>query len=767
MEPCPRKPREVFTDGVQAGLVLALRQLAGDGGLAYLLREHEYFPGVFFPVASSWSPPRAAENEAQADLLHLSDYACLAYVFLEHEKRNGTNPEIQPMPSRFLEIVREWRIEALFLSQDRFDCVEEQENMILVNRDPWTRAIYDLNSDDGDAHYRLVIGGPFSPTGVLTTPLREALASMIFETWPIVARRHLTAIVKKDELLKQLAEYFEDRSPAPPYTNAPIFSIWADGEPRYGLNQLAFNCFLARQIAEFSVRTVPLFHNLKEIDNSFRHNTMPTGDIFWGHTLARTPHVLKMLERAPSQERKQYTSGYYTDLGIDILAQVLQRTDLCQDITTSRVLELLCRFCDDYVYCSRESAPDHEGEWIFWIRANHLHVKDRHPSEHKEEKRAASGEPASLQAFARLWEISVPLPCDVLNAVWGVRLVDNQPQLLVPLFMRFNDKGKESFCEQFALETANAAPPRWAVPELSIEEPAGKHPRIKLGVWPEMGVLDKPTLSRRIERGSRPVLQDAARAPAVKRTLAEKLLDHLRQADSFASGGDLGHDWKGSTLQTDAAVQHLAKFYGLAMESRPDIVEPFFRAMRQFWDPLAPRSLFICPLSLLLVFRLAQLSDPEFADSALFRDWLEKSCPRLLERTGAALDEPRVCIGKPPLQADPWWAELASFLDKIRLHRDTGRPLLGSISFVDTETSFRLSVRLEGFDHQKFAASVRGERPRGVTTPKFIELVTALGRDQAASLVRPDAFPAGLSVYMIRANDAATDLIIAAEPGLR
>ena len=50
---------EDTTDGIQGGLVRELRDLAGENGLAFVVREHDYFKDVFFPVASSWSPPIA------------------------------------------------------------------------------------------------------------------------------------------------------------------------------------------------------------------------------------------------------------------------------------------------------------------------------------------------------------------------------------------------------------------------------------------------------------------------------------------------------------------------------------------------------------------------------------------------------------------------------------------------------------------------------------------------------------------------------------
>ncbi|MEA2599337.1 MAG: hypothetical protein QOF89_329 [Acidobacteriota bacterium] len=762
MDLCPPRLQEAFTDGLQAGLVIALRQLAGEGGLAYLLREHEYFPGVFFPVAASWSP-RAADGEGHSSL-HLSNYACLAYVF--HKEQAN-----QQMPAAFLDIVREWRIEALFLSQDRFDCVEEKEGQICVNGDPWTRRIYDLEpGPEDDAHYRLVIGGPLAPTGVLTTPLRKTMKRMILETWPIVTRRNLVAITDKGQLIAQLADYFEDQSPAPPYTNAPVFKIWTDGETRYGLNQLAFNCFLAHQIAEFSKNTVPPIEDLKEIEKYFKRKIAPPVRNFWSDTLARTPHVLKMLDRAPKAGRSAFLREPYVDRGDEILKDIEQRAPLCPDVKTSRVLELLSRFCEDHVLCVEEPISSETGEWIFWIRANHIR-----PPFDQHEKRAQVGEelgdsndqPASLRSFKKLWRISVPAACDLLNAVWGVHLVDDRPKLLVPLFMRFNKVGRERFCEQFAEQTVNAMPPPWAIPELSIIEPEVR-PRIELGVWPERGMLDEPTLTEKIKRSSKPILEDAARAPALKKSPADVLLDYLRKDNPFAaSGGELGHDWRGDPLQIDTTVEHLAKFYRLSIGRNPQFIEPLFVAMRHFWDPLEPkRTLYMSPLSLLLIFRLVELASLEPADCYSFSMWLRYSCPRLLEREGRSLDAPLVCIGK-PRSAIPWWMEMVSFVDTIRLHKTTQKPLLGVIALEDTERSFSLRLRLEGFDYARFVACVRGDEEQGRTTTQYLKLLATLGQDPRASLAQPAAFPPGLSVYMVPASDAAADLIVAAEPGIR
>jgi len=111
--------------------------------------------------------------------------------------------------------------------------------------------------------------------------------------------------------------------------------------------------------------------------------------------------------------------------------------------------------------------------------------------------------------------------------------------------------------------------------------------------------------------------------------------------------------------------------------------------------------------------------------------------------------------------------EMVSFVEMIRLHKTTLKPLFSMITLLGGEQSFSLRLRLEGFNHTKFVEHIEGKEEKGATTSQYLRLLTALDLDPMSSLVQPTAFPPGLGVYLVSAGDGAAELIVVAQDGIR
>ncbi|MFC1597843.1 hypothetical protein ACFL5Q_07940, partial [Planctomycetota bacterium] len=337
-----------FDDGIQAALVMWLRRLAGDRGVAYLLREHDFFRGIYFPVAASCCMLDRGEGPCDGSIpctRHLQCYFMHPFTFAK-QPRSVT---VEVMVADLEAILKSWRVEALFLArsflppdesvstthqsidQDKPRIVEKASDLadgmavISVDDDIWRRSIYHFPSEDKDEYgtpsFALVVGGPEGgPFGGPTQSEIITLKRLLWKDWPFVSKPTFADQDHREGLLGELIRLFSDASPSPPNFNGAVFAVNAAPKSpfTYAVNPLAFNCYLAHAGQLLSGEPVPTLERVEELsrmlaDEEAAPVSLSKADRHWLTMLAWFPQSDLMLARSPKKERNQIRKYYKED----------------------------------------------------------------------------------------------------------------------------------------------------------------------------------------------------------------------------------------------------------------------------------------------------------------------------------------------------------------------------------------------------------------------------------------------------------------------
>ena len=162
-----------LAEPIQPILTELLKQVARGDGLAYLLRQHDYYRSVYIPVASSWSP-RSGRHEVGVGRTLLPNFHSLASPMVSGRCRAWDDPTETPwwwpvdqeMPADLVELALSWRLETLYLGgtglytvTERFDSGTNRA-WTVVDGEPWVRRPFPLGkggSDDAPPRYVLMI----------------------------------------------------------------------------------------------------------------------------------------------------------------------------------------------------------------------------------------------------------------------------------------------------------------------------------------------------------------------------------------------------------------------------------------------------------------------------------------------------------------------------------------------------------------------------------------------------------------------------------
>jgi hypothetical protein len=759
----------VDPDEIQMILEVLLRELAGKSGLAYLLRRADFFPKVYFPVACSWDPPCSV---GEGDLRHLANYPSFPYVFENLDPDQGSpKPYIeQAMPDDLETLTSSWLIECLFLSRgpDLARLVSHEKNSTFVDGDLWIRRCFDLSGQARarNRSYLLVIGGPAGEAAGVRKATLEALRLLLGgDAWPRVSRGRLAKAGSLEEVHTFLLDYLEDNFPAPPDWNAPVFSVTLGERERYGINRLAFSCYLAwrKQLLRRACEegAIPKTESLHELIL----NPSRVGDkvaTSWKKAIAHTPHLLGMLKHAAALAHSPFYEHYEEDgrLIATQSGQLIMEVD--PGVPASAVLNLL-ESCQDMMTSFRWSSKA-RGDWVFWLRANHVRDENvTYIAHHQSVAFQRFDSDSAVEVVRNLWDKMEPKSCDLLNALWAVKLRTGSPTLIMPLFMRFHHDGREKMRDRLI----HNPPP---APSSNFSTSVG---RIVYKAWIEevnaAEALDEDRAF--IDENARAVLEEAERNPFVRSTPEDRLLDFCKRAQphrydtAVAARKDvLGHDWEESPTQRERIAEYLRQYHLLSINPRHRLVQPLFMASKHLHDTVrAGRAIKISPLAVLLVTRLVEVAESAVnAEDA--SDWLRRS----LGEPGRDLEVMNLGNGFAVGRAtgdQHWWALLARFLRSIRWNSQlVGRKVYESLTYVPGESGgFVFFTKLANFAYEKFMDRLLSD-PSGNATGSFAALLAAVGESPAEALDFSQVGKVdGVRFYLVR-NDVGRDarLILAA-----
>ena len=684
-------------DSLQHLLTELLRQVVGPAGIAYLLREHDYFKGFFLPMAASWVP-----NNKDYGLIEFP--SLVHYIDLQSLKScNGLETE---EPDELASSFLSWRFESL-ISRRRKDDRSE----------PWLRRVYDLGGQENShPRYLLVTSAPGGAAGV-PRRLREALKFLLVEdrAWEVLASSTPEVASSDQELLASLRGYFQDESPAPPDWPFPIFRIRWRSQLICGVNRLALSCYLSSraawlinecdaasieckntdgckdqvdscnkrsQVSKLFPPTLKELTTLRnqleghvpldipgDLDDDNKHRGAAWWDR-WRRLLASTPQLVEMLQLAHDRLRSK-EKREYVDRGESIWRRVTEWSDRIGVKTLSASVQFARSF-EDYV--TKLVVPiDDQEEWVFFIRDNHVlgagadpwHKKDigRHLEQFQQER------PPSIQSVISLiWECAAPAPCDALTVVWGFRFrrhgEEMRLDLLLPVVARFNEQGWQT-----ALEGLDER-----LDKIMVSKPSsvfeGKRAEMDLEFWPEppaqIDNVDQWMADRTeiVQKKARHVLDAAQRSTAFSKDEAHRLLDYYRDTLPHGKNGSLGHSWQERPSVYKAIAELLRDRFNLDLREGERSSIWAHETSRLLANAISTeRSQLVTPLAVLLAYRLGQLSD--FSEPRMsFRDWLRALAPKMYGDEVVT----SVRIGRLPGSDEPWWVHLADLLRALRWH---------------------------------------------------------------------------------------------------
>jgi len=766
--------------------------MASRRGMAYLMREHEHIPGVFFPVAISWEPD-VSEGEKR-NKVHLPHYASFTTVGIDAEDQDEDDAgsslstetkvheaqwkELNPqwMPVDVGELALSWKLEVQYLSNPILvKKVSEVGPHTNFEGERWGRRRFLISKEGGRHRYVLVVSAPMLAGEHPDPDFRRALAKLTVETkaWEDAARGDLERMETIVELRAFLLDYFEDNSPAPPDWNSPVFKLVCETDESHGLNRLSMSGYFALRARELyylsSTEDTPTMEEIREFYETLQRGVQPKAlksKESWVRLLASTPQLVTMLGQASRLRREDKVVPLSKEFGIQNLKDTIKWRKLLynKEVKVSELLHV-ASMCNDSVGMVLWQRDSHGEEWVFCVRANHIVAGGWIADEHPEidfywpgHFRGASSPKTAVDALSRIWQACEPMNCDLMSVAWAFQFENGQPRRILPLFQRFHKEGMDTARKRLdagwnleSLELRNRIEPYLLSPK------EGDSPTLMM--WPEVygdeGEFSYETERARIEK----VLEMAAKSPAIGRKPYDDLLGFfLEEKPHESDNSELGHNI--GTGKTTEIVRYYNERFALLLPSENnELVKIAQQASKRLYDTIEDgQVLKASPLSILLVYRLVELSQGQ-AKTARFREWV---AGHGTERSFTDWTS-QVTIDEESSGRDHWWHQLAKLLDCLYYHDDPPheRMLAPLRLLVKSEKCFVVGAPMRLFKYGEFVKVVAGERRAGSMTLLSRKLLTILGQRQS-SFVSTEKIGeySGLKVYIVHDSQLPPEIRI-------